>query len=644
MSSPPSKSREWFALALLIPLFVTFAWAMSSGPWRSPPSVDGRTYIEMIKGISDNGLPYLANGPSEEFPELRARWNVEKDHRLWGSYPPVYAYLAVPFFRWGGLAGVSRFNGALLIVFIFGAFAIGRKYMVDPLMGTATAYLAFFSPASLSMLDIGPYMLMIGLVAWATYFALAALDTEERVGRSAFLVGILGGLAIGSHLLSFPMIGALVGVLFLPATGWLPNRASLERAGWVAAGLVTSILPTAILNQLRFGSLNPISYGPCPWRSCAETGQDQQHLHVMLGYAGPTFLWFGLTIVAIRLARTRLLRAGAIAAAAVVFVAIPPLRSHGLRIAQVLTGYVADMNLSDMFPLAHPPDGVGYMFGPYLVKSSLQVMPALVLAAYAPFSTERERRLTRALALPCVALLLAITLRANQPGAFAYGFPFVNLRYVTPALALFAAMSLAAIRNLPWQRRHAGLLAGAFVLGTAWLGQWTDDGPLARRIALLYGSLVISVVVAGCVFAVRRQWRPLVTWGELAAGTSALAIGWGLATWLAVDFPALRQMHRACEERLDLLATVLPYRSAVIGGPYEIDPPLALRASRDIEYADLYETTDLADVPALVDHWSAEKRPVYFLAPAGRPPVERWAGFRVELIDRDGEIYLVHKD
>ena len=637
-------NRDRLGIALLIPLFITLAWAMSNGPWRSPPSVDGRTYIEMIKGISEHGLPYLDNGPSEEFPELRARWNIERDHRLWGSYPPVYAYLAAPFFRWCGLVGVSRLNTGLLIVFVLGAYAVGKKYLSDPLLGTATAYVAFFSPASLTALDIGPYVLMVGLVAWATYFTLAALDAEKGIRGRAFVVGILGGLAVGSHLLAFPMIGALVGVLVLPAALWLPDRASLARGGWAVLGLFTSILPTALLNQLRFGSLNPISYGPCPWRSCAETGQDQQHLGVMLAYAGPTFLWFALTMLALRAVRTPSLRAGVIGAAALVFVAIPPLRIHGLRLGQVLIGYVADMNLSDLGDMAHAPDGVGYMFGPYLVKSSLQVMPALALAVFAPFSTDRDRRSTLALGLPCVGLLLAVTLRANQPGAFAYGFPFVNIRYVAPALSLLAAMCIAAIRDLPWRRRHGALLVGAFVLSAAWLGQWPDDGPLARRVALLYGSLVISGVAVVCVFAVHRKWRPLVRWGELAAGTSVLAIGWGLATWLAVDFPALRQMHRACEDRLDLVSRVLPSRSAVIGAPYEIDPPLALRASRDIEYGDLYEATNLVNVPALVEHWSAENRPVYFLAPAGTPAITRWAGFRVELVDREGQIYLVHKD
>jgi hypothetical protein len=100
-----TRDRLAIALLLLAPLLVFTLYGPVFIPSHSCPVFDGRTYIEMIRGVSDHGLPYLANGPAADFPELRARWNSVHDGRLWGMYPPFFAYAAFPFFRIAWLTG-----------------------------------------------------------------------------------------------------------------------------------------------------------------------------------------------------------------------------------------------------------------------------------------------------------------------------------------------------------------------------------------------------------------------------------------------------------------------------------------------------------------------------------------------------------
>ena len=159
-------TRERVALLLLAPLLLFTLYGPVFIPSHGCPGVDGRTYIEMIRGVSDHGLPYLANGPAADFPELRARWNGVHDGRLWGTYPPLFAYAAFPSFRLAGLTGVSYFNGLVLAILVLGCFALGRRYTRDPILGTATAYVAVASTAASSIaLDISAYVLAITLVA-----------------------------------------------------------------------------------------------------------------------------------------------------------------------------------------------------------------------------------------------------------------------------------------------------------------------------------------------------------------------------------------------------------------------------------------------------------------------------------------------
>ena len=170
------SKRRRNALLYLVPIFVISIAGALWVPFHSASSIDSRTHIEMMRGITQHGLPYAYNGPLGRYPELQVGWNIVHDGKLWGNYPPLFAYAAVPFFLAGGLRAVSAFSMLLLSILALGVYKLGARYTRDPIAGVAAAYVAVFStPAGVSSLDIGPFMLCITLLTWGVYFALVAL-------------------------------------------------------------------------------------------------------------------------------------------------------------------------------------------------------------------------------------------------------------------------------------------------------------------------------------------------------------------------------------------------------------------------------------------------------------------------------------
>jgi hypothetical protein len=648
-------------IALLVPLLVAIAWGSRQARWHSAPSVDSRTYIEMIRGISDNGLPYLANGPASRFPELRARWNAPRGDRLWATYPPVFPYAAVPFFRAGGLAAVTSFDVSLLLLLAVGTFLLGARYAGDPLAGAASSYLVVLSTAvSAVALDIGPYALVVTLIVWSSYLGLLAIDTTGRASRAAaFGCGVTGGLAVGTHLLTFPMLVVLIFALAafavagssVPASlgrlaprlrRWLPPRAALARGGLALLGALAALAPVAVLNQARFGTWNPVTYGPCVWRACFESGLANQSVGAMLAYALPVAVWVAATAAAAWLVRrSRLGLVGVAAAALLVLAAWEVMRQHAVNIFAVAWSCAVDSSPFDVSPMVHPPDGLGTFFGPFVIKSTLQAVPFVVLACFAPVATAAQRQRTLLLALPCGALFAALALRANLPLVHAIGFPFLHLRYMLPMLPLLVVLAIGAVRDLPWRVPHLLLvIAGAVALGI-WLWLGDDDGAYLRRFVLLRASLALAIAAAAALLLARRRGS---AWTRQAAVILiALTAAFGIGVNLAVDVKQIVRAKQWQDALVDAIGARTPERFALVGWAPEIDTPLSLRATRDIEYADLYESTDWTNFRALLDYWAETNRPVYTLFPVHRIVRSPWPDIAFEPVDPVRGLWIVHR-
>ncbi len=655
MTRAPAASARGPRIALGALVALTLVAALGQR-WDTALNVDNRTYLDMIDGVVRTGLPVVDNGPVADFPELQPRWLTLRGARLWGALPPGFVYAAAPFYALGGVRGVIGFNLCLLGLLALGVGRLGSRLSDHLWVGPGAAWLTLAATTIWgSSLDASPYSLALTLTVWSTAFAWDSLDTPAPgLRRTAFLAGLTGSLATTTHLLAAPMLAALVGLFAVlpgdpgsfpqPTREWLRDQvrdpAARSRVLFALLGAAPPLLAVGILNRVRFGSFNPVTYGPCVWRSCAETGLDVQGLGPMLEWFGPLLVWGWVSAVA--LAATRRHRAGLAATMAVSLLALSlpgPLGARAGALGRLLYGLLVDVSPLDLgFGYVRAPDGLGVFLGPFVVRSLLAGAPCVVLALGAPFGTGRERRATALLALPCVALLGALALRANIPVAYALGYPFLGVRYVFPALPFLGILSAWTLGRLGFSGRWV-VAAGLVALGLAvWFGRGADDGPFLRRVLLLRAPLGLGAVLLLLLAAVRSAPVPGRVWA--LRGVAVLALGLSAGASLGGDMVTLLTLRRAHEARMARIARHLPARVGLYGFPIELDPVVSLRRGRDLQFADLYETRSWAFAP-LVRRWWAEGRAVFAVHRPGDVVAAPWPGVRYEAVDRSLGLWRV---
>ncbi len=654
------RDRDRMGTALLVVLLLSiFTW-LPFATWHSSPSVDGRTHIEMIRGIADHGLPYSLNGPTARFHELQARWNVlDRDGvRLWGVYPPLFDYLAAPFFAWGGLAAVSRFNVVVLALYAVFVFLLGDAVLEDRLFAAVAAWVATVgSPIASTGIDISPYVLSEALSALSLYLIVRA-GKRGWSKATAVGAGAAGGLAATAHLLAISMVVATVAVVTIshyeddPTAKsqssddwrvWLPTLPKIQRASWVLLGLALSLLPLALLNHVRFGSYNPVSYGPCVWESCADTGLDKQHLSAMISRALPPFLFCATTTYGLLRFRKNLLACAALTAVAgLVAFAWQGMVTNGLMLGKVIFALVVDATPLTLDPWTRAADGIGYVVSGWALRSTLQCSPVLALALLYPRVTRKDRRSLLYLAVPTIALLCGAALRATPPMLYAIGFPFIYERYATLAIAPASVLAAGAMRSLPWTKLHlAVVIAASTAVTLALLSRNDVEAP--RRLFILYGPLLVALAA---MFFLRRAQQGDTNSAPRAAWAAAAAVTMGIGTCSGVTLPAVLRMRLDNDSRVDAVAKLTPQRFALAGFSPEIDTPLALRATRDIEYIDLFESNPKkgwTNFRRLIDVWSGEGRPIYTLFPVGANISSPWPDIVFEPVLADLGLFRVRK-
>jgi hypothetical protein len=607
-------------LGLLLLLIVAGA---ALAPWRSTMGVDDRTMFESIAAVADHGSPGITVEGAERHIALRPRWNYPHGGKLWSQYPPFYPYLMAIPYRIAGLRGVVAANILGLGLLALGLFALGRRFTGSEMAGTATAWVTIVAaPIWACSFVASGFTYAIVAITWAVYFALRIHDDPDAK-RWPFLVGVLGGFASGCHLLAFPMWAVLWGV-----TALVPTR-SIKRSLWGLAGVAIPFSILAAFNHHRFGSWNPISYGPCIWRQCDDGGLHGQGLAVQLRWALPFVAWAVAAAGTAWVVRRSRLALGLVAAIALgVLLSTPALRTRAIDYATVTWALLADVSRLELGgDFFSPADGLGVFLGPWVIKSVLQCTPLLALAAlHRP--TDRAR--TAMVALPCAALFATIILRANIPLAFALGYPFLHYRYAMFGLPLLVLLAVAAARDLPWRKIDLAIGALFAIAVAIFLSRSADDFSLPRRVLLLRGSLLLGF--AAFVLAARFRSDGNSRWGRAAALATALAAGFGFAATTSVDLRALASVRRDNDARLERFLAATPQRFALIGWPREIDPVLAAERDRSIEYGDLYELQDWREVRPLLDEWRKRGLRIFFLQPRNPPPAP-WPDLRYRDVD-----------
>jgi hypothetical protein len=136
---------------------------------------------------------------------------------------------------------------------------------------------------------------------------------------------------------------------------------------------------------------------------------------------------------------------------------------------------------------------------------------------------------------------------------------------------------------------------------------------------------VIAVIFARRFGA--PKWRGLATW------VIAAACGLSTGITLGVDLTALARFRDRVDRVVDRTAIATPARFALIGYPDQLDAPLTLRVSRDVEYLDLLELKDWTDARDPILWWLAKHRPVFGVFPPGTVPESPWSDLEFEEVD-----------
>jgi hypothetical protein len=619
-----NRLARWWLVAAVTAMLLA-AWAV---PWHSNLTVDDRTYLEMIQAVSAHGLPYRDGSAVDRFPELRARWHVVRNGRLWSIYPPLFAYVATPAYRLGGVRGVIRFNVALLAAIAIGAFGLARRLGGGtPVAVLAGAAVIVCAPVWAQAIVVNSAPLAVALVVWSVCLALDAVESETSgrgdPRRRAALAGLVAGAAIATNLLSVGMVAGLGVAMSAPRIG------SRRSGAWFWAGVAPAVAAMAVLNRVRFGSFNPISYGPCVWRSCEITGISELTLRAQLGSAWAFAVWISCVGLATWLARGSRRGLAAVAAAAcATLVAVPVLRHElagMLTIGYALIVDVSGFDLGNGFSRASA--GPGVFLDRWVIKSLIQSTPFAPVAVVALLQgTAHQRRQAALVLAPCAALIASIMLRGNLPLAYALGFPFVHERFMMFAAPLVVALAIVVFGRLCWDPSALAILAAVACVGAIWLGRVSGDDDTARRFLLLRGSLALAGVT---LFAVARsnRWTPWI---------AATAVGYAVAVTLAVDLPAFIAVRNQDDAQLELVARRTPASFALVGWPREIDPVLALTETRAIEYADLYEADGTDGIRRLITWWTGKGLPIVGLFPSPTP--SPWRDVWFQPLDGDGRL------
>jgi hypothetical protein len=616
------------------------AWA-ARHRGHSVESMDVRTYAQMIRGVADHGLPFWDNGPVDRFPALVVPWGVPAHGHIWGIYGALYAYLAAPAFLLGSLPAVSVFTFALLAPLALFTFLLARRLVRNEWYAVLAAAMAVFStPVLAKAMEITAYPLATVIPPLAAYFSLRSLDARAAPRRSAVLSGVCWGAGSATHPLLFPMALAAFAMTAV-APGW-PDGASLReralrRLGPTMAGFALVVVPTAALNWTRFGSPNPISYGPVPWTGVVNPLLAKVSTGAELVYAAPFGLYVAVVCGGLFLARGRNLWTVAVLASALaLLIYLPTLRARVVRLSVMAYAYIADLTLVDMGPpYDRAPDGIGRMFGNYVVKSTLQCTPALILAPLA-VRIPRVRWPVAILLAASAALFAALLIRADMPDPDAVGWPWVYIRYTLPALPLLVVSTVVVLEEMrPTVVDAFVALAAAAVLGVR-LRHATVETEVSHRVALVVVPLALAeaAFVGAAVARLGAERAP-----QIVRAFAFLALGIGFAIGTGNDYRINADIKSGCDGLVDQVAAATPERFGLVGVLGQFDVILSLAAMRDVQYADLLRVPDFASIRPLIDYWRSDRRPVYLFSYT--PPPTVWPDVSYRPVDGVGGLYLV---
>lgn len=562
-------------------LLVLLVWHVAASVFLVNPghySIDEGVYHQMTRDFARSGTLETWTG-YDEFPskELKHKFHVERDGRLYPQYPYLSAVIAWPFYEALGYRGLFAMNAVAYIGIALLCFAMARRIFGDVALALD----------SVIILTIGTFAWEYSQAAWshapavmavtaALYLTVrGATETEDRrMTWFALAAGAVIGLAAGIRLDVVFSAPAVV----LPYLLMAPSR--LRPAVAALAGMLPGFAVLAATNHAKFGGLSPFTYG-----STGGAAEPSAYLPVaLLGFLGVAALWLTTRPRVLAIARQRPITAvGGLVLLAGLALLIPSVSRDVMRLASGASQILVDMRFRD--PALLEPGmirtasgAVVYYVG--LKKALLQSLPWLPLLALPLAALFRPRE------EPARLIGILFMASAGYLAVYSYfawhGGLALNMRYFLPFLPAFA------------------------ILGAWGLQELAQDTPAAARRAAVYGFLVALNAV---VFLIRGDLQtpealegvfltlPLV----LAAMLSGLLIARGIARHRPRRILSGASLVTAAVAMALAMAAALPYdyilASARRGGMAQTAQSVAPLIERDsiifvlheLEYFGLYE-------------------------------------------------------
>lgn len=503
-----------WALSVLI---VLTAIVSSSGLYN----VDEFIYVAAADALSNGSLAFENGVETFGSSDLKLWFFQVGPDGLMPQYPPGQAALGALLMPVLGVRWLILVNALASAATLFVTRSLARHMFNDERVALGAVLLLSVGTFWVEYaFGIWPHALTILSVTSATLFGLKAIDADQR---GAVRYGLLAGVVIGAGVLVRFDTLLILPALAIIAALYARHRWAILLSG--AVGLAPSIVVLSLVNNLKFGTFNPISYGQDATVESANT-RVSSYLPAIIGLA---------LVCVVLLLLWRLVGSGrlprwsyGVAAAVMVIatVSVAPLRDF---IRDYLTG--AWSILVDARTIDDPRSGVirdgdVLLFWGLVKKALGQSLPwlgVLLVLAAKPFTGQRRRMLTIAL------VILGI-----------WTFPFLltawhgglgsNMRYLLPVLPLICALGAAAFSEL-WElasgtRKRALAGAGA---GVAAVALWGVVGPahLAGAQQIMATYLFLATVLACLLLVVVKDRRAMlagVAFFLVTAGFSVSAI------------------------------------------------------------------------------------------------------------------------
>ena len=473
---------------------------------------------------------FLENG-YEEFGSRDLRWIdllVHRTEGLTAQYPAGSAVVGAGLISVLDLRGILLFHALCVAGSAFVTRALALKLFKDEKIALAAALLFLFGTfISEYAYGLWPHAVSVLTVAGSFLWFLHAMDRAGGALRAAAISGLILGAGLLfrlDNLFLLPVIGLLtVSLAARPVQIFLGG----------ALGLLPALALLSLSNQIKFGTLNPISYG--------HAGGD-----VGLGgyvlFAGAAAALFAALVV-VRVTGLRIKPIWAIAALAI---AIAVAAAFVPEVQRLLTrlyhGFVA--LFIDAKTIVDPRGGVqraadGTLRFWGLPKKALgQSLPWLGVVLLLVFSPWGKHRRAIAITLAMVAL---------------WSFPFVmrawhgglslNMRYLMPLLPALSALCAALIWQLASHiRGSVWILIATAAAGVAIGLGWAVFSPsgISGTHQILSTFVLFAVALTALVAGLPRFSAGPV--GGLSLGTTGLGIG--LALFLSASDLWISQLRR----------------------------------------------------------------------------------------------------